>query len=225
MVGSSKSALLVLWLWHARVSLGYTYELRPQVTFSGGSGSGAVSQLVVGSFAGYGEVSPQKWKGNLLAPDPTYGCPDSNVTLSSGGALGSIVVLPLSECSDYLQAERAAQDRATGVVFYTSDSDKDWWTSGEGTVSIPVAVVELWDEVLDHLPSGESPAYTQVSIEGKHYAVPPQQRTFYFIVTAFCILILLSCLWFFTSYFRRCRYTMRNRRRQVRSYCLVHVQG
>ena len=217
MIGFFWSALLVLWSWQTRAIFGYTYELRPQVTFSG---RGADPELVVGSFAGYGLESAQKWEGSLVLPDSTYGCPDSNTSLLfSHGGEPFVVVLPLKvECDDYQQAERAGEDGAAAVVFYyTADSEKDWWTSGSGEnhLVIPVAVVEIWDEILDRLSGRESPPYTRVSIEGRHYAVPPRQRTFYFIVTAFCILILLSCLWFFTSYFRRCRYSVRNRRRQV----------
>ena len=218
MIGFLRSVLLVLWSWQLRATSGYTYELRPQVTFSG---RGADPELVVGSFAGYGLVSAQTWEGSPALPDATYGCPGSNATLPSSDTREPfLVILPLSaECSDYEQAERAVSDGALGVVFYyTSDSEKDWWTEpeeGYERLAVPVAVVELWDEVLARLNGNLTPSYTRVIIEGRHYAIPPRQRTFYFIVTAFCILILLSCLWFFTSYFRRCRYSVRNRRRQV----------
>ena len=215
MIGSYWSALLVVWLWQIRASLSYTYELKPQVTFSG---SRVDSAIVIGSFVGYGKKESVGREQVALA-DITYGCPGSNGTLSNT-RYGSefIVVLELSQqCDDYLQAKKARQDGASGVVFYyTSSSSKSGWSSGgDEELSIPVVVVELWDEVVDRLTGRQTPKYTNVLIEGKNFAVAPQQRTFYFIVTAFCILILLSCLWFFTSYFRRCRYSLRNRRRQV----------
>ncbi|CAI8051034.1 RING finger protein 150 [Geodia barretti] len=217
MIGSYWSALLVVWLWQIRASLSYTYELKPQVTFGG---SGVDSAIVIGSFVAYGKKESVGREQVALA-DITYGCPGSNGTLSNT-RYGSefIVVLELSQqCDDYLQAKKARQDGASGVVFYySSSSSKSGWSSGGyDELSIPVVVVELWDEVVDRLTGRQTPKYTNVLIESKNVAVAPQQRTFYFIVTAFCILILLSCLWFFTSYFRRCRYSLRNRRRQARA--------
>lgn len=217
MSGSYWSTLLVLWLWQVRACLSYTYELKPQVTFSGHR-QGGEKELVVGSFAGYGREIVGETEGKVVLADITYGCQGSNATLSRHQGRGVfIVVLELSGCDDYLQAKKAKQDGASGVVlYYTSGSSKSGWSSGgDEQLSIPVAVVELWDGILDHLTGQQTPPYTDVAIEGRHFAVAPQQRTFYFIVTAFCILILLSCLWFFTSYFRRCRYSLRNRRRQV----------
>ena len=216
MTGSYWSALLVVWLWQIWPCLSYTYELKPQVTFEA-RGTDAPDLVIVGSFAIYGEEKVGREYGAVALVDTTYGCPGSNDT-KSNSVSGKIVVLEISaECDDYLQARRASEDNAKGVVFYyTSSSSKSALSLGDDIlVPIPVAVVELWGEIADHLTGRRTPAYTNVVIEGKHFAVAPQQRTFYFIVTAFCILILLSCLWFFTSYFRRCRYSLRNRRSQV----------
>ena len=217
MVSLSRAALLVLCCWALlfRSSLSYSYELRAHVTFAT-STSDHSPDLIVGDFAGYGQASTDREKGVLVLADATYGCQDSNVTLPASARSSFIVVLPLSECSDYLQAKKAEQDSASGVVFYyTSHSTRDSLESGDGRLSIPVVVVKTEDDFLDHITGRKTPAYTFMAIEGMHYAVFQQSRTFYFIVTAFCILILLSCLWFFTSYFRRCRYSLRNRRRQV----------
>lgn len=216
MVVLPRVEVLVLWGWLIHISLGYSYELKAHVTFT--SDTADYGQPLVGSFASYGEASTDRRRGKLVLPSETYGCSESNATLpriSSGGSF--IVVLPLSECNDYFQARRAYRDNAAGVVFYyTSDSSRDSTTSGNGIVlAIPVAVVKVDNDLLDYITGQKSPQYTDVAIEGVNYTVFQQSRTFYFIVTAFCILILLSCLWFFTSYFRRCRHSVRNRRRQV----------
>ncbi len=54
----------------------------------------------------------------------------------------------------------------------------------------------------------------RVSISA-HYHPFPTSQTFYFIVFAFCILMLLSCLWFVMSYIKRCHYSVQRRRRRV----------
>ena len=213
---------VLLWSWLVRVALGYSYELRAHVTFIKDTND-YNSVLIVGQFADYGKERTERRRGRLVVPDETYGCPGTNATLPPVTTTSLfIVVLPLSECNDYTQAQTAELDGASGVVFYyTPDSAKDGTSQVRDTsLVIPVAVVDVGD-VADFVASlsGQSSApYNGVAIEGVQYAVFRQSRTFYFIVTAFCILILLSCLWFFTSYFRRCRYTVRNRRRQVLVY-------
>ena len=206
-----------LWCWQVRLSQCYTYELRAHVTLRDEDYEN--EHLLVGDFTEYGKKSTEKTKGRLVSVDATYGCQGSNSTLE--GASGAfIAILPLSDCNDYLQAKKAEQERAIGVVFYyTSDKDKEW-SSGEEDLSIPVAVIKVDVDAVGRITGRDAPAYYSVEVEGQLYPVVPQQRTFYFIVTAICILILLSCLWFFTSYFRRCRYSFRNQRRQVSSIVL-----
>lgn len=204
--------LLVLLGSLIHASLGYSYELRAHVTFDTTSGNSG--EILVGWFAGYGDASTDTYRGTLVLPGETYGCPESNTTLPIPSG-SFIVVLPLSECNDYLQAKKAQEENAAGVVFYYTSDSTNTVTSESDTLTIPVAIIEVEANLLEHITGQESPRYTSVVIEGVHYAVFRQSRTFYFIVTAFCILILLSCLWFFTSYFRRCRHTLRSRRRQV----------
>jgi hypothetical protein len=221
LVGFSRALLLTLVLcgWLVRTTLCYTYELRAHVTLTTDTND-YNPEVLVGYFASYSSVTVDRTRGRLVLADDTYGCPGSNTTLPKVGTSNSfIVVIPVSGCNDYLQAKKAEQDSAAGVVLYytLSDTSTDFASSDEGRLNIPVAITEVGDDILSHLTGRELPQYTGVAIEGKHYAVFQQSRTFYFIVTAFCILILLSCLWFFTSYFRRCRYSMRNRRRQAQA--------
>lgn len=221
MVVLSRIELLVVWGWLIHISLSYSNELKAHVTFITDTPD-YNGELVVGSFASYSATSNERRRGKLVLPRETYGCLGSNATLPEiGSSRFFIVVLPLSECNDYLQAIQAEQDNAAGVVFYyTSDSSRDFATTDSVTLTIPVAVVEVNGDLLDSI-TGQ--IYTDVAIEGMDYSVFQQSRTFYFIVTAFCILILLSCLWFFTSYFRRCRQSLRNRRRQV--WLCMYVQA
>lgn len=204
--------ILLMWCWLVRGSLCYSYELRPHVTFS--TDSSDSGDAVVGHFASYGQSGTEPVRGTFVLADETYGC-QSNSSLPTPLPKGDfIVVISLSSCSDYLQAKKAEEDGTSGVVFYyTSDSVKKSLEK-EGRVGVTVVIVELDDDDLAHI-DGEDKQYTHVTIVGMTYAVFQQSRTFYFIITAFCVLILLSCLWFFTSYARRCKHTLRNRRRQV----------
>ena len=223
MTGYSRAVVLLLWSWLIRTALCYTYELRAHVTFTADTND-YNPDLVVGYFADYSKDTTQRRRGRLVLVDEEYGCPESNITLPPLSTTSSyIVALRLSGCNDYLQARKAEQDNAEGVVFfYTSNSARDSSSSGDSRLTIPVAVIEVGDDILGHITGHDAPLYSGVAIEGMQYAVFQQSRTFYFIVTAFCILILLSCLWFFTSYFRRCRYSLRNRRRQVH-VLYIHV--
>ena len=225
MIGYSTALfqILVVWCCQFRISTAYSYELKAHVTFRNENYDYEYnSDLIVGVFTNYGKQGTEKSKGRVILADETYGCQGSNTTLQ--GASGAfIVVLPLSECNDYLRSKKAEKDKAVGVVFYyTSNTKKDWSSEGDD-LSIPVAVIGVSDEALGHITGRVVPVYSAVTIEGRLYPVVPQQRTFYFIVTAFCILILLSCLWFFTSYFKRCKYSWRNRRRQVMHVFIVQV--
>lgn len=203
-----------MWCWLVRGSLCYSYELRPHVTFA--IDKSDAGDLLVGHFASYGRSGTEPVRGAFVLADETYGCPQSNSSLPTLLPSGDfIVVIPLSSCSDFLQAKKAEEDGTSGVVFYyKSDSGKTSLEEQDRGVGVPVAIVEPNEGVLSHI-DGEETQYTRVSIEGMTYAVFHQSRTFYFIITAFCVLILLSCLWFFTSYARRCKHTLRNRRRQV----------
>ena len=203
--------ILLMWCWLVRGSLCYSYELRPHVTFATDSSDNG--DTLVGHFASYGQSSTEAVRGAFVLVDETYGCQSNSSLPTPKGEF--IVVIPLSSCSDYLQAKKAEEDGTSGVVFYyTSGSEKTSLEEEDRRVGVPVAIVEPDDDVLSRI-DGEETQYTHVSIVGVTYAVFHQSRTFYFIITAFCVLILLSCLWFFTSYARRCKQTLRSRRRQV----------
>lgn len=198
-------------------TLSYSYELKSVVSF-GTSGDDFPSESEVGSFASYASSVTDTIKGSLVLADDTYGCDGSNATIPVP-AISFIVLLRLSACSDYLQAAKAQEEGASGVVFYYNPDSKSNLESDSSfrLLSQPVAVIALDDDTLDHVTGKTEPQYTYVSIGGVHYAVFQQRRTFLFIVTAFCILIVLSCVWFCTSYVKKCRVRLRDRRRQVSS--------
>ena len=205
---------LCFWLIEGSLS---SYQLRPRVTFTHVATDS--EDVLNGKFAGYAESSSAVVAGTMVVADETYGCPQSNATLRPPRThFDFIVVIPLSSCDDYLQAKTAEEDGASGVVFYyKSDSVKTSLEDSGRELGIIVALVVPNDLVLLHIEGNDKQRYASVSIQGVPFdSVVPQSRTFYFIVTAFCVLILLSCLWFFTNYARRCRRSVRNRRRQVR---------
>ena len=205
---------LFLCCWLIEDSL-CSYQLRPRVTFTDGAADS--EDVLNGKFAGYAESSTAVVAGTMVVLDETYGCPESNATLRPPPTrFDFIVVIPLSSCDDYLQARRAEGDGASGVVFYYKSDFYKTSLEGSGSeLDIMVALVAPNDLVLSHI-EGSDKRYASVTIQGVPvHSLVPQSRTFYFIVTAFCVLILLSCLWFFTNYARRCRHSIRNRRRQV----------
>lgn len=207
--------IFVALCWLFTGSLSYSYELKPLVSF-GVSRDDFRSGTLMGSFASYGASITDRVEGSLVLAGEM--CEGSNVTLPVR-TTGFIVVLQLSSCSDYLQAARARLNGASGVVFYRGSQSKEY-LENDGDfelLPIPVVLITPSDEILDHITGTTQPQYTHVAIEGIHYAVLQQKRTFLFIVTAFCILILLSCVWFCSSYFKRCRLRLRDRRRQAQA--------
>ena len=142
MMGLSRGVFLtlVLWCWLARTALCYTYELRAHVTLTTDTND-YNPEVLVGYFGSYGLVTTERSRGRLVLADGRYGCPGSNVTLPRIGTSSSfIVVIHASECDDYLQAKKAEQDSASGVVFYYTASDStDFSSPSDNQLMIPVA--------------------------------------------------------------------------------------
>ena len=201
------------------------YEIVPYVTFT--SSAGGYRKSFGGSYASY--AAGNEAEGRLvLAPASHFDCGDSasaadNSTLTSFS--GSVLLLELTGCSDYIQAVKASQLGCSGIVFYyISDGEQGGRTAlgyrpdGDFILkSLSVALVSLRRSELNELAVELDSEYDVVAtIEPHQQQAFQTTHTFYFVVFAFTILMLLSCLWFVTSYVRRCRNTIRNRRRLVR---------
>ena len=211
--------VLLLWMILASVctkaaEATYYYELRAHVEIDiDGS-----TKTLLGDFSSYSSYGDTA--GQLVLLEDNFGCRGWN---SSGTNLvlpkSYILFLRRTSCSDYEQASVAYDLRPApkGIVFYySSDSERSLSSKPEGARSLPsvtVAITKIDSDYLVRLENLGDPA--QVTVTGHYHQSFRTSQTFYFVVFAFCILMLLSCLWFLMSYMRRCHQSCRNRRRRV----------
>ena len=193
-----------------------------------------------GTLATYSNASISSTTGILLAPGSSFGCSDIDIipSVPGNGSNSSdvssaeaskpasnpsepfVVIVPKTACEDYYQAAYAASIGARAVVFYSTQSGT--LTSSLPILGIPVVYTGLSAEDKDTLEVllGLENAQVTVELIDAYYYYRTQQ-TFYFVVFAFTMLILLSLVWFVVSYMRRCYDTVRTRRERVREF----VQG
>lgn len=195
------------------------YSMRPKVTISPGPGDRDEISAV-------GEYDPDYVSGSrknvpsanlYVIDDREFGCPGynhTNITLPSTGYF--VMMLPyLGVNSPCLEYEKAQTIRnlwgASGLIFRYELGDpqggqlRDRPSRSPTLSGITIVVVQL---------QYKPPKGATVSITAEYHQFQTSQ-TFYFIVFAFCILMLLSCLWFVMSYIKRCHYNVQRRRRRV----------
>ena len=205
---------------------------RPQVTLNVGNGDSAIQTTIVGEYADYGYQRTQvKELTFILLPDYDFGCgsqlnPNTTAALIRAPSTGTFVLmipLPLdnsdTSCSDYTKSVVAQHFGAAGVLFYYFPSSPGQLTDEDPPLSIPIAAIELSEESLNSIQEQLEENSGLVSILGYCYPSIQSSQTFYFVVFTFCILTVLSCLWFMLSYIRRCRLRAAIRRRRV-SVCV-----
>ena len=210
--------LLILDLCFIRTEATYYYELRAHVQIDG------FTKTLLGDFAGYSSYGDTS--GELILLEDDFGCPgwSSNRTFSSN----YILFLRRTGCSDYEQASTAFHLRPApnGLVFYyTPDSDRDRLSpkpeDRPKLSTMTVAITKIYPDDLARLDNLDPGNPAQVRISGHYHQNFRTSQTFYFVVFAFCILMLLSCLWFVMSYMRRCHHSCRNRQRRVSFLSLI----
>ena len=191
-----------------------------------------------GTLATYSNASISSTSGVLLAPGSSFGCSDMDTTPSRPSINDSnssdansveaatpgpypsqpfVVIIPKTACEDYYQAAHAARIGARAVVFYSTQSGT--LTSSLSILSIPVVYTALTAEdknTLEVLLGLDNAEVTVELIDAYYYY--RTQQTFYFVVFAFTMLILLSLVWFVVSYMRRCYDSFRSRRQRVREF-------
>ena len=225
-----KMALLVTAFSLAAVVPGSSslyYSMRPRVTISPGPGDRE-------EFSAVGDYDPDYVSSSrknvpsadlYVIEDRWFGCPgnhSNNVTLPSTGYF--VVMLPYlgvdSPCSEY---EKARTIRsvwgASGLIFrYEPGDPQGGQLSNRPPSSSTLSGITIVVLQLQYSP----PKGATVSITAEYHQFQTSQ-TFYFIVFAFCILMLLSCLWFVMSYIKRCHYNVQRRRRRVSTCGGLHV--
>lgn len=164
-----------------------------------------------GQIASYSNVSLSEVRGRLYDAGEYFNCimiesRNANSTLSvpSRPPPPFIALIPLTECEHYTQVQYAQDIGAVGVLFYSSLSSSRL-TGYHSTVSIVVASVVIKDHELESLRRVLDLNNTMITIQTKNKTTNYRtSQTFYFVVFAFSVLVLLSLTWFIITYVRRC---------------------
>ena len=203
-------------------------HLQPDITILADGLRLSISGEYLLDFAVRKDVSNAKL---IVVQDESFGCfsntsANNNITLPSKDTY-FVVMLPYlaagSPCTDYHKAVTAKEVwGAFGVIFYYT---QDYVLNSQGRrpdnaltitgISITKVVLSV-DEATALLSAYSSGFKLSVSVKA-HLQQFQTTQTFYFIIFAFCILMLLSCLWFVMSYVKRCHYSLKRRRRRVRN--------
>lgn len=245
MVGGSGAAtvMFLLALLSAIISptecYGSYYRLVPRVQFFIDKKPYAT---IDGGYTSFGSSRDLLEKLLILNEDPSFGCRgnDANETTILSYSANSVFLLPdsSSPCSVHEKANYAYEvHRASGLIFYrTSMSDVVLNASAAATSEVRTAasrrdrrrqtqssnvptvvrLVLLSEQLLEFRSKLRTGSTLQVTIEAEiEQSGFRTTQTFYFVVFAFCILMMLSCSWLLLSYFKRCHYRWRLRRNQV----------
>ena len=202
------------------------YQVRPTITIT----AGKFNPTRVGEYdPDYSNSKEDIRSADLyVVEDPNFGCPgyspgnntQYNYTLPEPNS-EFVMMLPYMGgdglCSEFEKSQTARSIWGTsGLIFRYDPGDpregtlvnRPAQTQKLSGITIATMELELNTALLNrvYLP--------RVTITA-HYHPFPTSQTFYFIVFAFCILMLLSCLWFVMSYIKRGHYSVQRRRRRV----------
>lgn len=174
-----------------------------------------------GQVAAYSNTSTTYFRGKLYEPpDDLFSCSkNSNLTAAKVPNVPFMVFLPLSDCP-HTQARIAEELGAVGIVFHSSKSTS--LDSYHSSLKVLVSVVTLTTHELSSLRGILNFSNTYITVTIKQSStVPSNSHTFYFVVFAFTVLVVLSLAWFFITYARRCYDHYATRRRRVS--VIIHV--
>ena len=230
---SGEMALVLLYIVFASVlelasSSSFYYKDRPLVTIQATSLRLPVVGEYVFNYASRRDID----RADLyIIEDAFFGC-DSDASASNYSLPGKdsyfVVMVPFlgnrSPCSEYHKAATASKAfGAAGIIYYYTPDDPQGGRLPNRPTNSPflqrfsATKIELVSRKLAALLS-EAEKEGGMRVTVSTYSHPLQTtQTFYFIVFAFCILMLLSCLWFVMSYIKRCHYSIRRRQRRVRN--------
>lgn len=116
-----------------------------------------------------------------------------------------IMLLPLTSCDHYSLAQVAAREGAKGVLFYGASTSSSITSYHATRLSIPVAYIQMTENRLAVFRDLLDLKNSTITIRIRYYSANPRRsQTFYFVVFAFTVLVLLSLVWFTITYVRRC---------------------
>lgn len=182
-----------------------------------------------GNIASYSNVSFAEISGQLYNANDDFGCEVDNETVPLSPPF--VLFAPLSDaCDDYVKALAAQKLGAAAVIFYTTDSRRTFTNKRIPDLKVAVTriTVSQSSKIANALISGSEEYVQPVDINGLSVQATiylsrnqPTSRTFYFVVFAFSLLILLSLMWFIISYVKRMLRQCSQRRRRVSHHTLV----
>ena len=212
------------------------YELIPKVEFVIDR---QVYATIQGDYVSYGPNTDFS-KRLYVIDDPFFGCAtEANDTDVPAYPTQSAFLIPdsshctITEKSSFLSS--TYQARAVILYRLSNSNDEDRQrrqtaqrTSGQSSSRGPTVIrLNLLTEQLTRLLTRQTASSTiQVTVKAQLMQRGFRTtQTFYFVVFAFCILMLLSCSWLLLSYFKRCHYRWRLRRNQVLFCHKTHVHA
>ena len=190
-----------------------------------------------GNIAGYSNVSFVELSGQLYNANEDFGCELDNETVPLSPPF--VLFAPLSDtCDDYAKALAAQKLGAAAVIFYTTDSRRTFTNKRMPDLKVAVTRITVSESssIANALISGSEENVQPVDIQGQFVRATiylsrnqPTSRTFYFVVFAFSLLILLSLMWFIISYIKRMLRQCSQRRRRVSYHnytlCTLGIRG
>ena len=179
-----------------------------------------------GQVAGYSNLTSTAARGSFFAPGEIYNSlscvqerkrspiyPPLNITLPKAPF---ILVLRLGDCDHYYQARFAQDLGASGVLFYAPQSKSSFTSYLATSLDIVVAFIKVSDTTMSRyktlLSSNATVTLRVRSVTSSIHA----SQTFYFVVFAFSVLVLLSLAWFSITYVRRCHQHFSRKYQRVR---------
>ena len=130
-----------------------------------------------------------------------------------------IVFVPLptssTKCNAYKKAQKAEELGATGIVFY-SQRESSQLKLTRSSLKVVVTLVVLTEDEISLLKKEGNWTNTTIKIEiDEESSYVGNQHTFYFVVFAFTVLVILSLTWFIITYTKRCHDFITSKRRRV----------
>ena len=182
-----------------------------------------------GQLASFSNKSVSSVSGRLYEPDSLFGCVglDSYNSTNQTPKRPFVVFLPLlTNCNPYVQSTYAEQIGAVGVLFYSRKTSKSL-TIYHTSLSVLVSLVTLTDDEVTSLKQLLTWNETNITLDIREstYSIH-KSHTFYFVVFAFSVLILLSITWFIVTYIRRCHGICVQKYRRVSSsihYIYIYI--
>lgn len=194
---------------------------------------GRVGYRAEGPVVAYSNTSFSQVSGTLYVANRDFGCSNGTDVLPSL-TKPFVLFIPLTaNCGDYVRAVAAQQLGAVGVIFYSLNNKMT--STGGKSLKVAVTLISIrqsHDSLTIQLTQDSSEPVRLVQVDGatvyaklQHNTVRHRSQTFYFVVFAFSLLVVLSLTWFIVTYTKRLFERCSSRRRRVSSDCHSQISN